>query len=329
MNLLHASYRHPVAREWQKQYAFKAENMMYPVFVLDQRDAQQEIESMPGQYRYGIDNVVAALEPLINNGLSSIILFPVVTDSSIKRSDPSAAINSNHLCDVIPLIKKAYPKLFIACDVCLCAWTDHGHCGVLDKYGHMDNVKTTQALALMASRLASAGADCIAPSDMSDGRVKSIKDQLIADGFGSSVLLMSYSAKFASAFYGPFRDAAQSSPAEGDRKCYQLPAGAKGLAKRAIHRDVQEGADIVMVKPGYPYLDVVSDAKHMAPNLAIAVYQVSGEYSMLYHAANTLGLVDYQQGVMEAIEAYARAGATVIISYFTPQVLLWLKQSQK
>ncbi|KAJ3090618.1 hypothetical protein HK100_007386, partial [Physocladia obscura] len=223
----------------------------------------------------------------------------------------------------IRLLRETFPSLLIACDVCLCPYTDHGHCGILNPDGTIDNQKSIKRLAEVSLKYAQAGCHVIAPSDMMDSRIGAIKEILHANGLGGNVAVMAYSAKFASVFYGPFRDAACSAPAAGDRKRYQLPPNSRGLARRAIARDAEEGADIVMVKPGYPYLDLVRDAKEQYPDLPVAVYQVSGEYAMLYHAAQNK-VFDLKVGVLEATEACLRAGASIIITYYTPQLLDWI-----
>jgi porphobilinogen synthase len=206
----------------------------------------------------------------------------------------------------IKFFRKEFPSVLVACDVCLCAYTNHGHCGILTEKG-LDNLASIERLAEISLHFAQAGCQLIAPSDMMDGRIRAIKEKLLSNGLGSQVAVMSYSAKFASAFYGPFRDAACSNPSFGDRKCYQLPPGARGLARRALVRDAEEGADFLMVKPGYPYLDIVRDAKELFPDIPIAIYQVSGEYAMLWHAAQN-GVVDLEQGVRESLESGLRAG---------------------
>jgi len=220
-------------------------------------------------------------------------------------------------------LRELFPSLYIAADVCLCEYTDHGHCGLLHKDGTIDNAPSVDRIAQVALSYAEAGAHCVAPSDMMDGRIKAIKRALIDAGFGNKVTLMSYSAKFASSLYGPFRDAAGSAPSFGDRKCYQLPPGAKGLARRAIERDCAEGADIIMVKPALPYLDIISDAAQLAGDRPLACYQVSGEFAMI-HAGAAAGVYDLQKMVIESLESMVRAGVTVILTYFTPDLLEWL-----
>lgn len=223
-------------------------------------------------------------------------------------------------------MRSAFPNLILACDICLCPYTDHGHCGILQSDGTIDNAASIRRLAVIALHYAQSGAHIVAPSDVMDGRVGAIKQALITAGLQGHCAILSYSAKFASAFYGPFREAALSAPAFGDRRCYQLPPGARGLARRAIRRDVEEGADMIMVKPGYPYLDVVRDAAEAWPEYPLAVYQVSGEYSMLYHAAQSHKLFDLKSAVMESVEAYVRAGCSIILTYWTPQLLKWLQE---
>lgn len=227
------------------------------------------------------------------------------------------------------MCRQKFPELLVACDVCLCPYTDHGHCGVLrkdcsGKYLGIDNVQSVKRLTEISLSYAKAGAQIIAPSDMMDGRIGGIKQALIEQDLIHQVTVMSYSAKFCSAFYGPFRQAAKSNPSFGDRRAYQLPPGSRGMAMRALQRDIEQGADIVMIKPGYPYLDLVRDASIQHPHHPIAVYQVSGEYSMIYHSAVTHKLVDLKSAVLESTQAYLRAGARIIITYFAPQILEWM-----
>jgi len=221
----------------------------------------------------------------------------------------------------IPLLRAAFPGLLVATDVCLCAYTHHGHCAVLDAGGGINRSASLERLAAMAVAHARAGAHVVAPSDMMDNRVGAIRRELDANGLDTTALL-SYAAKFASAFYGPFRDAAQSAPSHGDRRHYQLPPAARGLALRAIERDLQEGADFVMVKPGGAYLDIVRDVRN-AVQVPVSVYQVSGEYAMLWHAAQH-GAFDLTTAVLESWTSFRRAGADMIISYFAKELLAGL-----
>lgn len=224
----------------------------------------------------------------------------------------------------LPCLRKWFPDLLIACDVCLCPYTDHGHCGILTENG-INNSESITRLAEISLSYAKAGAHIIAPSDMMDNRVAAIKEILLKNNLEKSVSVLSYAVKFASSFYGPFRDAAKSKPSFGDRKCYQLPSGSKGLALRAAIRDVEEGADMLMVKPGIAYLDIVRQTKDMFPNHPLFVYQVSGEYAMI-HFASQCGSLDFKTNLIEILMSMRRAGADCIISYYTPKVLEWINE---
>lgn len=220
----------------------------------------------------------------------------------------------------IKVLRKAFPSVYIATDVCLCEYTSHGHCGILHPDGTINNQPSVERLAQVAVNYAKAGAHCVAPSDMMDGRVRAIKKGLIDAGFGNKVTLMAYSAKFASSLYGPFRDAVDSAPSFGDRRCYQLPPTARGLARRAIVRDASEGADVLMVKPTLPYLDIVAEARDLAPDHPLACYQVSGEFAMI-HAGAKAGVYELRRMAEESVQSMVRAGANIILSYFTPEFL--------
>ncbi|ORY36646.1 delta-aminolevulinic acid dehydratase [Rhizoclosmatium globosum] len=287
---------------------------------------------MPGVSRFGVNRLAAFLSPLVLNGLKSVLLFGVPNDNDndgIKKDASASAADddSGPVISAIKLIRTCFPDLLVACDVCLCPYSDHGHCGVLNQDGSINNPLSIARLAQISLKYAQAGCHVIAPSDMMDGRIGAIKDILRLNGLNGNVAVLAYSAKFASGFYGPFRDAACSSPASGDRKRYQLPPNSRALARRANARDAQEGADMLMVKPGYPYLDLVRDTREAHPDLPLAVYQVSGEYAMLWHAAQNK-VFDLKVGVMEATEACLRAGASIVITYYTPQILEWLLQKE-
>ncbi|KAJ3566467.1 hypothetical protein NP233_g6982 [Leucocoprinus birnbaumii] len=297
---------------------------MYPIFITDDPNASVEIPTLPNQRRWGVNKLEEFLGPLVKKGLKSVILFGVpLTCPKDGRGTPADDPNGPVIL-AIKKIKELFPSLYIACDVCLCEYTDHGHCGLLHDDGTINTAPSVERIAEVAVNYAKAGAHCVAPSDMMDGRIKAIKRGLIDAGFGNKCTLMSYSAKFASALYGPFRDAAGSAPSFGDRKCYQLPPTAKGLARRAIQRDTTEGADIIMVKPALPYIDIISDAAELAPNHPLACYQVSGEFAMV-HAGARAGVYDLRTMAFEACESMVRAGATLILSYFTPDFLEWLE----
>ena len=246
---------------------------------------------------------------------------------SLPKSDDASNADSpqNPVVRAIPLLRKEFPHLLICCDVCLCAYTSHGHCGIFttdpsSNETFIDNQLSIQRLSQVALKYAQSGAHVVAPSDMMDGRVGAIKSILSKHNLSSRVSVMAYSAKFASTFYGPFRDAAKSAPSFGDRSTYQLPCTSSGLSLRALQRDVNEGADIIMIKPGMPYLDVIRSARDRFPDYPISVYQVSGEYAMIMHAANA-GTFDLTKAVFESLYSFHRAGADVIITYFAPFLL--------
>ncbi|HBA85302.1 MAG TPA: porphobilinogen synthase [Verrucomicrobia bacterium] len=320
-NRLHSGYGHPVLRLWQAEGSVEKHRLVYPVFVADGAGTKEAIPSMPGQHRWSPDRLGELLEPLVQKGLRSVLLFGVPLGSKDHRGS-SADRDDNPVLQALPILRKNFSELLLIADVCLCEYTDHGHCGLLRPDGAIDNDASTQRLAEVAVAYARAGAHVVAPSDMMDGRVGAIKAALNSQMNGPQVAVMSYAAKFASCFYGPFRDAAQCKPAFGDRQAYQLPPSARGLALRAVERDVSEGADFVMVKPAGPYLDIVRDVKNLV-RVPVAAYQVSGEYAMLHHAA-AAGAFDLQKAVMESLAGIRRAGADILITYFAPQVLDWL-----
>lgn len=323
--VLHSGYSHPVLRVWQTTSAsISASNLIYPIFVTDGEYTEEPISSMPNQCRYGVKKLKDAIQPLVDKGLQAILIFGVPKNLPKDNIGRSATTPNTPVVIALEHLRRWFPRLLLICDVCLCAYTCHGHCGVLNKDGSINNAESIKRLAEISVVYAKAGCHIIAPSDMMDGRVGAIKRALVANGFGNKVSIMSYSAKFASGFYGPFRDAAKSAPSFGDRKNYQLPPGASGLADRAVERDIEEGADMIMVKPGMPYLDIVQQIRTKYPSHPLAVYQVSGEYAMLYHGAKA-GVFNLQQVVMEVLTSMRRAGAVMLISYFTPEVLDWLK----
>lgn len=298
--------------------------LIYPLFITDNPDEETPIPSLPNQHRRGLNRLVPFLTPLVRKGLRSVILFGVPLDPNAKDALGTAADDPNGpVVAAIRLLRAQFPQLYIVVDVCLCEYTSHGHCGILCDDGSLNNTQSVERISDVALAYALAGAHCVAPSDMNDGRVRAIKLKLIEAGVAHQVLLMSYSAKFSGCLYGPFRDAAGSSPSFGDRKCYQLPPGGRGLARRAIQRDVAEGADIVMVKPASSYLDIISDAKELARDMPVAAYQVSGEFAMI-HAGAKAGVFDLKQMAFESTEGILRAGAGIVVSYFVPEFLDWL-----
>ncbi|XP_058054554.1 delta-aminolevulinic acid dehydratase [Anopheles bellator] len=323
---LHSSIFHPTLRKLQCQdVAIDTHNLMYPVFLVEDDEAVQDIPSMPGVARYGANQLLAHLQPLVAKGLQSILLFGVIDQMPKDSTGTGADSATNPVIRALPRLRQAFPDLLIACDVCLCPYTDHGHCGVLTVDGTIDNEPSIKRIAEIALAYAQSGAHIVAPSDMMDNRIQAIKRQLREHNLENRCSVLSYSVKFASGFYGPFRDAAKSAPAFGDRKCYQLPPGSKGIAKRAAKRDVEEGADMLMVKPGMAYLDIVKQVKDDYPELPLFIYQVSGEYSMLLNAGK-IGAFDLRTVLWEVLVSMRRAGADCIITYFTPLLLDWLKE---
>jgi len=327
MTGLHAGYNNPTLRLWQScDTEIHPHNLMLPLFIVGNPDAKEEISSLPGVHRWGCDSVLGFLQPLVQDGLSSVLLFGVIGgEEKDPGGDAGKDTEKNPIFQALGKIKAAFPGLTVACDVCLCPYTDHGHCGVLSEdCKEINNASTLPLLAKQALTFAQHGADIVAPSDMMDGRVGAIKAMLAEHG-KQNVPVLSYAVKFASCFYGPFREAAGSAPSFGDRKKYQLPPGSRGLAMRAADRDVAEGADMLMVKPGLAYLDLVRETKNRHPHHPMFIYQVSGEYAMLHHGAAG-GAFNLQATLMEVLTSMRRAGGDVIISYFTPLVLSWLKQ---
>lgn len=322
-HILHSSFGHPLTKQWNVERSVQAEHICYPIFVHELDDVVTPIESLPGQSRWGIPKLSELLTPLVAKGLRSVILFGVVNDASKKDAKASFATDpQTPVLRAIEYIKKNFPSLLIMTDVCLCAYTSHGHCGFLTEEGHIDNQPSINRLAEMATAHALAGAHVVAPSDMMDGRIGAIKAALRVAGKASQVSVMAYSSKFASCFYGPFRDAAGSGCKFGNRGSYQLPPGSRGLAIRAAERDIEEGADFVMVKPGGPYLDIVRDVANVAEKkgIPVAIYHVSGEYAMLYWGAKH-GAFNLEEAVMESLLGMRRAGATVLITYYADLAL--------
>ena len=300
---------------------------MYPVFVTDSSPtAKEPIEALPEQHRVGVDVVCEFVRPLVQKGLRAILLFAVVTKPEHKDGVGSFGDSpQNPVVLALRKLRVAFPELLLACDVCLCTYTDHGHCGIFEEgrqaQGRLDHSGSSQRLAEIATALAQAGADVVAPSDMMDGRVLAIKEQLKKAKM-AHVAVMSY-VKAASKFYGPFRDAAGSAPSVGpkDRKMYQLPPGSSNLFVQAALTDIKEGADLMLVKPALTYADCIHRVKtHPDVLVPVAAYQVSGEYAMLYHAS-CAGAFQLEDAIVEAFACCKRAGADVVITYFAPRLL--------
>lgn len=300
-------------RNLVRETSLAPENLVYPLFVLEGEGVKAEIPAMPGQHHYSLDMLVKEAVEAKDLGIPAVILFGLPHAKDPLGSEAYA--DTGIVQRAISVLKKETPDLGVFTDVCLCAYTDHGHCGkVVD--GEIENDATLELLGKIALSHARAGADVVAPSDMMDGRVGFIREVLDQHGF-SQIGIMAYSAKFASSFYGPFREAAHSTPAYGDRRTYQMDPGNRREALRELALDVEEGADILMVKPALPCLDIIREARERF-SLPLAAYQVSGEYSTI-QAAAARGWVDGESMMMESLLAIRRAGANIVITYFAKE----------
>ncbi|HMU53999.1 MAG TPA: porphobilinogen synthase [Nitrospira sp.] len=297
-------------RRMVRETSLSPSDFIYPMFVVEGRDRHEEIASMPGQFRCSVDLLVKEAGEIFGLGIPAVILFGVPDRKDERGSsgfDPDGIVQR-----AVRAVKDRVPDLIVVTDVCIDEYTSHGHCGIV-RDGRIVNDETLDCLRAMARTHAQAGADMVAPSDMMDGRVAAIRTELDAAGF-SDTPIMAYAAKFASCFYAPFRDAAASSPQFGDRQSYQMDPANRREALREIALDIEEGADIVMVKPALPYLDIIAAARAFT-DLPLAAYQVSGEYSMIKAAAKA-GWLDERRAMMESLLAIKRAGADLILTYF-------------
>lgn len=302
----------PVLRDLLTQTKLTTDDFIYPLFIKDgESEFKKEIDSMPGVFQMSIDVAIKECDELKKLGLRSIILFGI---PKVKDSIGSDALCSHGvIARAIKEIKQAHPDIFVVSDLCFCEYTDHGHCGILDmKTQSVDNDKTLEILNKQAIIHAQAGVDMIAPSGMMDGMISSLRVALDDGGF-KNLPIMSYSTKFASAYYGPFRDVAESSPSFGDRRTYQMNSANRDEAIRESMADEEEGADILMVKPALAYLDIIRDISNNS-NLPLAVYNVSGEYALL-QAGKKAGIIDYDKVMLETLIGFKRAGADIIITY--------------
>ncbi len=294
------------------------DDLMYPLFIVEGKKVRQEIVSMPGIFHVSVDLLPLEIEKIAQLGIPALLLFGIPEH---KDETGSAAYHPEGVIqEAVKVIKKTVPEIVVATDVCLCEYTSHGHCGVVVD-GYVENDRTLEILSRVAVSHAQAGADIVAPSDMMDGRVKALRAALDSAGF-PLVPIMSYTVKYASAFYGPFREAAYCAPQFGDRSTYQMDPPNVREALREVEQDVSEGADIIMVKPALPYLDVVRTVRDNF-NYPLAVYNVSGEFCMVKAAAQK-GWIDEQRAVLEILTAIKRAGADIIITYHAPDVARWL-----
>jgi len=294
--------------------------LIYPLFITEGRGIKSEVSSMPGVYQWSTDLLVGEVREIASLGIPAVLLFGLPAH---KDEMASEAYSHNGIVQrAIATIKEHAPQLLVVTDVCLCEYTSHGHCGIVEE-GEVLNDPTLELLARTAVSHAEAGADMVAPSDMMDGRVGAIRRALDSSGH-ENVPIMAYSAKYASAFYGPFREAADSAPQFGDRRSYQMAPTNAREALREVELDVREGADIVMVKPALAYLDVLTRVKEMV-KLPVAAYNVSGEYSMVKAAAR-MGWLEEKRTAMEILTAIKRAGADILITYFAKDVARWLEE---
>lgn len=293
-------------------------DLIYPIFVMHGMNTQEGIQSMPGIYRYSIDRLMEEVEDIVKLGIPGILIFGLPEHKDAVGSEAYA--DDGIVQEAVKAIKGRFPSLLVITDVCLCEYTDHGHCGIV-KDGIVDNDASAELIARTALSHARAGADIVAPSDMMDGRIGAVRKALDQNGY-QHISIMAYSAKYASAFYGPFREAAQSAPQFGDRRSYQMdPANARE-ALREVKLDIQEGADVVMVKPALSYLDIIHAVRQRF-DVPLAAYNVSGEYAMI-KAASANGWMDEHNAALEALTSIKRAGADIIITYFAKDVAKWL-----
>ncbi len=313
--------RNATWRRLVRETVLSIDDLIFPMFVVAGEDVATPIASMPGMAQLSVDRAVQEARDVYELGIPAVILFGLPARKDAEGSegyDPDGVVPQ-----AIRAIKEKVPELLVWADVCLCEYTDHGHCGVLTSDGEVDNDATLPLLARAALTYAQAGADAVAPSDMMDGRVAAIR-MMLDDNDLAHVPIVSYAAKYASAYYGPFREAAQSTPSFGDRRGYQMDPANGDEALREVELDLQEGADIVMVKPAGPYLDIVRRVKQ-AFGVPTAAYQVSGEYALIKAAADK-GWVDERRIALESLTGIKRAGADMILTYFAKDAARWLRE---
>ncbi|AFZ31534.1 porphobilinogen synthase [Gloeocapsa sp. PCC 7428] len=312
--------RTPALRRMVRETQLSVNDLIYPLFVMEEA-GKIEVTSMPGCYRYSLDLLLEEVAQANQLGINAIALFPVIPESK-KDDTGSESYHPNGLVQqAVKAIKQAVPEIIVITDVALDPFTTHGHDGLVDEHGTILNDPTVEVLVKMALAQAAAGADMVAPSDMMDGRIGAIRKALDAEGY-INVGILAYSAKYASAYYGPFRDALDSAPQFGDKKTYQMDAANAREAMKEVFLDVAEAADIVMVKPALAYLDIIHQVRK-ATHLPVAAYNVSGEYAMIKAAAQQ-GWIDEKQVILETLTSMKRAGADLILTYFAKQVALIL-----
>jgi porphobilinogen synthase len=310
----------PLVRSLVRETALAVNDLMYPLFIVHGRGVREPISSMPGQSRLSVDELVKECKDVAGMGIPAVLLFGLPAGKDPRGSEAYA--DDGIVQQAVRAVKDTVPDLLVVTDVCLCEYTSHGHCGIVED-GTVRNDPTVELLARTAVSHAEAGADLVAPSDMMDGRVGAIREALDEASFADTPI-MAYSAKYASAFYGPFREAADNTPQFGDRRSYQMDPANGQEAMREIALDLDEGADIVMVKPALPYLDVIARAR-MEFGVPLAAYSVSGEYAMI-RAAGQLGWLDEERAMMEALTSIRRAGADIVITYFAREAARLLER---
>ncbi len=315
--------RTPALRRLVRETRFSPAQLIYPLFVRPGQGVENEIPSMPGQYQLSIDRLLPRCEEALELGLGGVILFGIPESKDATGSD--ATSDDGIVQRAVREIKARWPELVVVTDLCMCEYTDHGHCGIL-RDGDVDNDATLELLAAAALAQARAGADIVAPSDMMDGRVARVRRALDENGF-AHVPILSYAAKYASSFYGPFREAAESAPKQGDRRSYQMDAMNAREALREVAMDIEEGADMVMVKPALSYMDVILAVRE-AFDVPVFAYNVSGEYSMVQAAARA-GWIDADAVMMEMLGSMFRAGADGVLTYFAPRAARILREEAR
>ncbi|HIX51780.1 MAG TPA: porphobilinogen synthase [Candidatus Lachnoclostridium stercoripullorum] len=317
MEMIHRARRlrrSPVLRKMVRETRMDKSSLIYPMFVMEGSNIKQEIPTMPGQYRYSVDRLPEALEEVVEAGVPSVMLFGIPEHKDACGS--GAWAEDGIVQKAFRKAKETVPELYLIGDVCMCEYTSHGHCGILDGE-YVDNDKTLEYLAKIALSQVQAGADMVAPSDMMDGRVAAIRRMLDENGYCTTPI-MSYAAKYASGFYGPFRDAADSAPAFGDRKTYQMDYHNRKEAMKEVFSDLDEGADIIMIKPALSYLDIIRETAD-AIDVPVAAYSVSGEYSLI-KAAGKLGYIEEEKLICETAASIYRAGCNILLTYFAKEL---------
>ncbi len=314
----------PLIRDLVRDVYLEKKDLIYPLFIEEGEGIKREIPSMPGIYRYSLDRLNEELEELKILGITSVLLFGI---PKYKDSCGSGSYDKNGIIQqAVRYIKEKYPDFLVIGDICCCEYTDHGHCGIVDEKGIVKNDETLEILGEIALSYAEAGIDVVAPSDMMDGRVEKIYRILEDNGYGH-IPIMSYAVKFSSSFYGPFRDAADSAPKYGDRKTYQMDFRYTGDILEEVAEDIRQGVDMIIVKPGLPYLDILKNVRDNF-DVPIFAYNVSGEYSMIKAAAAN-GWINEKETVIEQLYAFKRAGANGIITYFAKDAVRYINEDNK